>query len=201
MGVITVPAIEDYWKTSWIAEIPFSRVMPRDRFELIFWMLHVSHSTTSPQKRIDKIRMLLEMMLTKFQANYNPRRNLAVDETMLGFRGRFAGKQYMPKKPVKWGIKAFSLADSSNGYLFNVLLYSGAETLDEANPLFSTLPQPARVVIHLLEPYLHRGHHVFTDRYYSSIPLATTLHDNQTAFTGISVRDRMDLPDQIRAGQ
>ena len=120
---------------------------------------------------------------------------------MLGFHGRFAGKQYMPKNPVKWGIKAFSLADSSNGYLFNVLLYSGAETLDEANPLFSTLPQPARVVIHLLEPYLHRGHHVFTARYYSSIPLAKTFHDNQTAFTGTSVRDRMDLPDQIRAGQ
>ena len=121
---------------------------------------------------------------------------------MLRFRGWFAGKQCMPKKPVKWGIKAFSLADSSNGYLFNVLLYSGAETLDEANPLFSTLPQPARVVIHLLEPYPHRGHHVFTDRYYSSIniPLAKTLHDNQTAFTGTSVRDRVDLPDQIRAG-
>ena len=173
--------------------------MPRDRFELIFWMLHVSHSTTSPQKCIDKIRMLLEMMLTEFQANYNPRRNLAVDETMLRFRGQFGGKQCMPKKPVKWGIKATRLSfDSSNGYLFNVLLYSGAETLDEANPLFSTLPQPARVVIHLLEPYLHRGHHVFTDLYYSSIniPLAKTLHDNQTAFTGTSVRDRMDLPDQ-----
>ena len=137
------------------------------------------------------------MILAKFQANYNPRRNLAVDKTMLGFHGRFAGKQYMPKNPVKWGIKAFSLADSSNGYLFNVLLYSGAETLDEANPLFSTLPQPARVVIHLLEPYLHRGHHVFTARYYSSIPLAKTFHDNQTAFTGTS-QDGSSRPNTSR---
>ena len=84
---------------------------------------------------------------------------------MLRFRGRFATKQHMPKKPVKWGIKAFSLADSSNGYLFNILLYTGAKTLDEANPVFSALAQPARVVMDLLEPYLHRGHHVFTDRY------------------------------------
>ena len=123
MGVINVPAVEDYWKTSWTAEIPFfSRVMSRDRFELIFWMLHASHTTTSTPKRIDKIRMLLDILLSKFQANYIPRRNLAIDETMLRFQGRFVGKQYMPKKPVKWGIKAFSLADSTNGYILNVLL-------------------------------------------------------------------------------
>ena len=141
--------------------------------------------------------------MARFQSNYTPERNLAVDETMLRFRGRFATKQHMPKKPVKWGIKAFSLADSSNGYLFNILLYTGAETLDEANPVFSALAQPARVVMDLLEPYLHRGHHVFTDRYYSSIPLAQALHSNRTAFmyVGTAVRDRMDLPDPIRAGK
>ena len=123
MGVITVPAIEDYWKTSWIAEISYiSRMMSRDRFELIFWMLHVSHSTVSPPKRIDKLRTLLDMLLTRFHTNYIPQ--LAVDETMVRFRRRFAGKQYMPKKPVKWGIKAFSLAESSNGYILNVLLYT-----------------------------------------------------------------------------
>ena len=202
MGVITAPAVEDYWKTSWIAEIPFfSRVMSRDHFELIFWMLHASNSTVSPPKRIDKIRTFLEMMVAKFQDNYVPRRSLVVDETMLRFRGRFSGKQYMPKKPVKWGIKAFSLADSSNGYLFNILLYTGAETLDEASQQFSELPQPARVVLHLVEPYLHLGHHVFTDRYYTSLPLAKALHDNGTTFTGTCVRDRLDLPDPIRAGK
>ena len=104
----------------------------------------------------------------------------------------------MPKKPVKWGIKAFSLADSSNGYLLNILLYTGAETLDVINQQSSTLPQPARVVLHLLEPYLHQGHHLFTNRYYSNVPLAKALYDNETAFTGTCVRDRVDLPDLIR---
>ena len=201
MGIINLPSIEDYWKTTWITEIPFfSRVMPRDRFELIFWMLHVSHSTSHPPKRIDKVGMLLQMLLSKFRASYTPKRNLAVDETMLRFRGRFAGKQYMPKKPVKWGIKSFTLADTSNGYVLNILLYTGAKTLDVTDPIHSTLPQPARVVLHLLEPYLHKGYHVFTDRYYTSIPLAQALHANRTAFTGTAVRDREDLPDPLRAG-
>ena len=86
MGIVSVPAVEDYWKTSWISEVPFfSRVMARDRFMLIFWMLHVSHSTVSPPKCIEKIKLFLELMLTRFQANYAPQRSLAVDETMLGF--------------------------------------------------------------------------------------------------------------------
>ena len=45
MGIVKVPEIKDYWKTSWESHIPFfSRVMPRDRFGLIFWMLHAEGS-------------------------------------------------------------------------------------------------------------------------------------------------------------
>ena len=89
MGVITVPTLEDYWKTSWLSHIPvFSRVMPRDRFELIFWMLHCSHSVTTPAKWIDKVRTFLDMLLRRFQQKYTPGQNLAIDESMLRFRGR-----------------------------------------------------------------------------------------------------------------
>ncbi len=69
MGIMR---LEDYWKTSWVAEIPFfSRVMARDRFEVIFWMLHVSHST-GPTKKIDKIHLFQDKILAKFQERYPP---------------------------------------------------------------------------------------------------------------------------------
>ena len=84
---------------------------------------------------------------------------------MVGFRGRFAAKQYMPSKPTKYGIKAFVLADSMHGYVLNTLVYTGADTLDDASPIHSTLPQPARIVLHLIEPYKGKGHTVYTDRY------------------------------------
>ena len=74
-------------------------------------------------------------------------------------------KQYMLKKPTKWRIKCFSLADSSNGYIVNVLPYTGRETLDKANFQYQALPQPAQVVLRYLEPYLDQGWHVFTDQY------------------------------------
>ena len=49
-----------------------------------------------------------------------------------------------------------------------------------------------------MEPYFHRGHHVYTDRFYTSIPLAEKLQDEGTAFTGTAIRNRVGLPDAIR---
>ena len=105
-------------------------------------------------------------------------------ETMVGFRGRFGAKQYAPKKPVKWGIKAFNVADSKNGYLLDILVYTGADTLEEASPEFESLPQPGRVVMHLMRHYLDSNHHVYTYRYYTSIPLTQSLASHNTSFTG-----------------
>ena len=64
---------------------------------------------------------------------------------MVGFRGRFGPKQYMPDKPTKYGIKAFTLAESEHGYVLDILVFTGSDTLASANPDYSTLPQPARV--------------------------------------------------------
>ena len=202
MGLIEMPSIEDYWSTTWISKTAFfSRVFTRDRFEAIFWLLHLSHEEEGvPAKRVDKVKPLIDLLIPRFQANYVPSQCLAVDETMVGFRGRFGPKQYMPKKPVKYGIKAFTLADSAEGYVLNILLYTGSETLGFVNPEYNTLPIPAQVVVHLMEPFLQKGHHVYTDRYYTSIPLAKKLKEEGTAFTGTVMRNRVGLPDAIRFG-
>ena len=39
---------------------------------------------------------------------------------------------------------------------------------------------------------------MFTDRYYTSIPLAQALTDRSTSFTGTSMRNCVELPDPIR---
>ena len=195
MGLIDVPTLEGYWSTSWECEIPFfHRVMPRDRFLQIFWMLHVGDGP----RRADKVQTLMDALLSNFQACYCPSESLAVDETMVGFRGCFGPKQYMPGKPTKYGFKAFTL-NREHGYMLNTLLYTGAETLHHPDPAYSTLPQPARVVMHLMRSCLNRGHHVYTDRYYSSVPLAQALEDAGTKFTGTCVKSRVGLPDPVRS--
>jgi len=118
---------------------------------------------------------------------------------MVGFHGRFGPKQYVPDKPTKYGIKAW-LRVSMDMFMTSLCIYTGSDTLASANPDYSTLPQPARVVLPLLGDYMYsdKGHRVFTDRYYTIIPLALTLKEHSTGFTGTSMKNRVGLPDEIR---
>ena len=90
------------------------------------------------------------------------------------------------------------MADSSTGYMCNIMLYMGAETLDRASTAFINLLQPASVVMELMKPYLNKGHHLYTDRYYTSVQLAQELIRHGTAFTGVCNKNRIGLPDDIR---
>ena len=102
MGVIHCPEREGYWKTSWEIYIPFFHdVLSRNRFEEIFWMLHLPEVTT-PTHRIDKVKPFLHTLITTFQNVFYPGCEVSIDESMIGFKGRISFLQYCPKKPTKW---------------------------------------------------------------------------------------------------
>ena len=96
MGVMHCPERASYWKTSWESYIPFfhdvlpcNRFDPCNRFEEIFCMLHLQDDTTSTRLRqIDKVKPLLDQLLTTFQSVFYPGCDISVDETMVGFNGR-----------------------------------------------------------------------------------------------------------------
>ena len=144
---------------------------------------------------IPEDRTLLDGLISNFKANMKPSSNLSVDETMIGFRGRFGAKQYIPIKSTKCGVKAFTLADSLNGYILDVLLYTGADT---RNPRYPDLPKPAQTVMALTKDYLNEGHTIFTDRYYTSIPLLQELESQLTSFTGTCMKNRQQIPKNFR---
>ena len=103
MGLMEMPHMHDYWSRSWVAEIPFfGNLMRRDRFMVIFWLLHVSHKREgSASRRMDEVRSVLDQLIPKFQSSYNPSQKISVDETIVGFRGRFVARQYIPSKPQR----------------------------------------------------------------------------------------------------
>ena len=132
MGIIHYPSIEDYWVTSWpFSNNTFSDILKRDRFTLILKFFHLNDNTSYiPKGRpghepLHKIKPFLDSLLYNFQCTYTPGRELSLDESMIGFKGRLGFIQYMPKKPTKWGLKAFVLADGVTGYALNWKLYTG----------------------------------------------------------------------------
>jgi len=36
---------------------------------------------------------------------------MSIDEAMVKYKGRVFFRQYMPKKPIKWGIKVWMIAE------------------------------------------------------------------------------------------
>ena len=101
------------------------------RFELLMRYIHLNDSEKQPPRESDdydklyKVRPLLDLVVSAFKNAYTPHQSLSVDESIIGFKGRLCWVQYMPNKPTKWGIKAWVLADSSNGYVSNFKLYTG----------------------------------------------------------------------------
>ena len=58
---------------------------------------------------------------------YKPTRQLAIDETLIKFKGNVHFRQFLPIKPGRFGIKTFTLAESTSGYLLNSKIYTGKE--------------------------------------------------------------------------
>ena len=107
------------------------QVLKRDRFSLIMKFLHLSNNESYiPRGQpghdpLHKLRPLLGPLIANFQSAYTLNRELSIDEAMVGFKGRLSFIQYLPKKPTKWGMKAYVLADSTTGYVYNWRLYTG----------------------------------------------------------------------------
>ena len=88
--------------------------------------LHISSPPEQPTTdKLQKIRPVLDRVVSNFMAAYIPTKDLSVDGSIISFKGRLSWVQYMPKKPHKWGLKAWVLADSTNGYAWNWQLYTG----------------------------------------------------------------------------
>ena len=112
MGMVRLPALADYWKRDPLFQCTIiSESMARDRFFEIHKFLHFVDISTTPlptddnYDRLNRIRKILTLIEERFVALYHPHCQCAVDEAMVPYKGRSSLKQYMPKKPVKRGLK------------------------------------------------------------------------------------------------
>ena len=171
MGMVRLPSAYDYWSTNPILNAPgMVSGMGRNRFHSILSHLHLNDNSRMPGRddpeydKLYKVRPLMEKIRLNSQASYQPHQQLAVDEAMILFKGRSVMKQYMPMKPIKRGYKMWCLCDSTNGYLYNMALYTGATGSNNEDSLSS------RVVQNLVQPLYGANHHIYMDNYFSSIP-------------------------------
>jgi hypothetical protein len=69
-----------------------------------------------------KVHGLTEHTQKQFQKNSVPGKNIAIDESTVGFKHKIIFKTHNKKKnPKKWGIRLFVLADSDTGYVHSII--------------------------------------------------------------------------------
>ncbi|XP_066987491.1 piggyBac transposable element-derived protein 4-like [Macrobrachium rosenbergii] len=91
-----------YFSTRESVSSPFFRkVMSGRRFDLLHKFLHLVDNSTiteGPGRKLAKIKPFTDLILKKFMNNYIPRRNVSVDESLLGWKGNLSWVQYIPAK-------------------------------------------------------------------------------------------------------
>ena len=82
---------------------------------------------------------------------------------IIGFKGELSFRQYLPAKPTKYGIKVWTAADSSNGYVVNFSVYLSRER--EIQRRHGLGYDGA---MDITRPFFIKKHRVFFDNFFSS---------------------------------
>ena len=139
-------------------------------FRQILRYLHVADNSKALQRsnpnydKLWKVRYLINALSSKCLELYNPHPQISIDESMIGTKCRLSFIQYLPKKPVKWGIKVWVCADSVNGYIYTFDVSCGANS---TNVSPSSNGVAYDVVFKLAQPCLQMGYTVYMDNFYS----------------------------------
>ena len=178
MGMLQkIGRLSDYWSQEPVLATPiFGLAMPSRRFLQIMRFLHFVNNedlSIDTTFKTYKIQYLIDYLCKRFRAVYVPKCELSIDETMLKAKGRFQYKQYIKIKPIKWGIKLFTVAESTTGYVLNVLPYTGKRCV-------TNYGKTTQTVLDVAKDFLMKGHKFFLDNYYMSLELMKVLAQMNT---------------------
>jgi hypothetical protein len=126
---------------------------------------------------------------------------VTIDEMMVRYKGSYCPiQQYMPKKPEKWEIKFWILANLVSKFIFYFEIYCGKNMEADVTMEFPCGEAGAAygVVMKLLRGLEDKGHCVVMDNYFCSIPLFEELVRKGIYATGTVRTNRIRLPQHLK---
>ncbi|XP_049964547.1 uncharacterized protein LOC126484984 [Schistocerca serialis cubense] len=138
--------------------------------------------------KLFKIRPLVEMFNKRFAQCYQPHQKVAINESMVNFKGKSSMKHYMRDKLLKRGYKIWTLCHES-AYNMKLQIYTGRLATEK-----SELGLGAQVVTDLCEELYSKNHIVFMDNFFTSYNLFVLLQAQKTFAVGTVNPTRKFLP-------
>ncbi|MCO5548401.1 hypothetical protein L7F22_001858 [Adiantum nelumboides] len=188
-----IPDKKYYWKDNafGVLRYPnFGQKMSHTTFQQIKRFLHVRDNSQRPPRgtREHKLWQLLELedrLNHTFKKIYKLGHAITVDERIIPSKCKMNPcRVYNPKKPHKFGIQVWNLCDSSSGYNYAFRIYDKMPCSELS----------FHVVADLVKTLPRKGHHVFFDRYFTSVKLLEHLRSEGQGGTGTYVTNRKHFP-------
>ena len=135
MGIHTLPDLQHYWSIDNLLGVSaVANLITKTRFKKLTEKIHCNDNTKAVPRgeagydRLHKLRPVIDALNSHLKEVYIPSSVMAVDESMVPFKGRSSMKQYMLMKPVKHGYNVWCLADSLD-LLASLIYIQGEVTL------------------------------------------------------------------------
>ncbi|XP_065652095.1 piggyBac transposable element-derived protein 4-like [Hydra vulgaris] len=194
-GLLHKPRNDWYYSKNLLITTPgFRRLMSQNKLLLIEKYLHFvdNQELEENYNRSAKIQPVLVSLIEHFKLLLNLSRDISIDESLPLRKGRLSWKQYIRIKRARFGQKSFVLCDAATGYIWNVIIYTGADTLgiDNCDEDYHA----SEIILSLLDGLLDLGHCIYIDNWYTSIEICKILKQRSTDLIGTIRRDRKGLP-------
>lgn len=207
MGLIKKPTIASYWTVNNSQSTPwFRKMFTRNRFQAILQFFHIIDNTKFPKASepgydpTQKFQPVIDHCNSLFQRFYVGHQQLSIDESLIGTKSQTTLMQYLPNKHHhRWGIKLWVLCDSISNYCLSLFCYKGKNCQENREEIkeFGVSYYVVKKLLTMCN-YLKKGYHLFTDNFFTSIPLVRMLYQNQTFHTGTIRKNKKGLPDAVK---
>lgn len=184
MGIDSLPRRRMYWQAE-TRHATIANLLSRDRFESLTRYLRVSppEAGAAPRSPFSFVRAFIDSLNHSFPRHWNPGRHLALDESMVSFRGRSDIKQFVPGKPHPHGYKIWVLANEN--YMLQLQLYQGKAAAG---------PSIHDMVLELTQLYRNTNHVLYVDTLFTSPTLLASLFNVGIRLCGSVKRNRIGMP-------
>lgn len=153
-SIVEIPNTRCFWRPT-LGNVIVQNLMTVNEFERIKRFLHFNNNDEQKSQdedgcdRLFKLRPVMKTLLTNFQ-KVPFEESLLLDEQVCITKYRSYLKQYIPRKPHKWGFKLFVLCGIS-GYVYDFEIYTGEQLPQLPGDIISVLYKRCQH-IYLLEP-------------------------------------------------
>lgn len=184
MGIDSLPQTRMYWSADTLHPI-IANVLSRDRFESLNRYFTVSERdpNAAPRNPFSSVRSFIASLNHSFPQHWQPGRHLALDESMVSFRGRSDIKRFVPGKPHPHGYKIWVLANEN--YMLQFQLYQGKAAAG---------PSIHDMVMELTSWYRNSHHVLYIDTLFTSPTLVDSLFNVGIRVCGSVKRNRIGMP-------